>query len=343
MKSAPEIPPEKEPALRRAIRLEWLTIVFLITAVSLVYYALGSSQAMKAAWLEDCLSFLPPIAFLVSNRVRRRQPSSQYPFGYFRSVSIAYLVAALALLIMGVYLIGESALELIGGERTPIGLVTVFGFQFWAGWLMIGALGYTLVPPILLGRAKMKPASELHDKVLYADADMNKADWMTAAAGIVGVLGIGIGWWWLDAAAAIVIGTSITRDGWKNLRTGLGDLMDSRASRYNNRRVVHPAVEGIRTAVLAQPDVSDVQIRVREQGHIFHAEYSSCRHNRMPSRWQRSRGYGTPFSRWTGSCTMWSSLRSGNSPWAICSPARFSQGIRRKHRRLNEEPGPRRW
>ncbi|HRL81685.1 MAG TPA: hypothetical protein PLK46_15340, partial [Propioniciclava sp.] len=31
---------------------------------------------------------------------------------------------------------------------------------------------------------------QLHDKVLYADADMNKADWLTAAGSIVGILGI---------------------------------------------------------------------------------------------------------------------------------------------------------
>lgn len=40
----------------------------------------------------------------------------------------------------------------------------------------------------------------MHDKVLHADAKMNKADWMTAAAALVGVLGIGLGWWWAKIA-----------------------------------------------------------------------------------------------------------------------------------------------
>jgi divalent metal cation (Fe/Co/Zn/Cd) transporter len=173
---------------------------------------------------------------------------------------------------MGTYLVVESALGLVAAEHPPIGLVTVFGQTFWAGWLMVAALAYTLVPPVLLGRAKMKPARELHDKVLFADADMNKADWQTAAAGIVGVIGIGVGLWWLDGVAAILIGASITRDGWKNLRTALSDLMDSRASVFDDRRTVHSAVAGIRDAVLAVPTVRDVQVRVREEGHVFHAE-----------------------------------------------------------------------
>ena len=50
--------------------------------------------------------------------------------------------------------------------------------------------------PVIFGHLKMKPPKMLHDKTLYADAMMNKADWMTGLAGIVGILGIGMGWWW---------------------------------------------------------------------------------------------------------------------------------------------------
>ena len=267
-----ELPPSKKDALQRAIRLEWLSLAFLVTAVVAMYLALGSSQAMRAAWIEDLLSFLPPIAFLVTNRTRARKADPDHPFGYHRSVSVGYLAAALALLTMGTYLVVESALGLVAAEHPPIGLVTVFGFTFWAGWLMVAALAYTLVPPVLLGRAKLKPASDLHDKVLYADADMNKADWQTAAAGIVGVIGIGVGLWWLDHVAAVLIGASIAFDGWKNLRAALSDLMDSRPSVFDDRNEPHPVVERIREAVLACLHVQEVQVRAREEGHVFHAE-----------------------------------------------------------------------
>ena len=267
-----ELPPDKSRVLRRAVRLEWLSLAFLVTAVLAMYVALGSSQAMKAAWIEDLLSFLPPIAFLITNRIRAKEPTGDHPFGFHRSVSVGYLVSASALLTMGTYLVVESALGLVAAEHTPIGLVTAFGSTFWAGWLMIAALAYTLVPPVLLGRAKLGPARDLHDKVLYADAAMNKADWQTAAAGIVGVLGIGLGLWWLDGVAAILIGASVSHDGWTNLRTALSDLMDSRASVFDDRTTIHPAVAGVRDAVRADPGVDAVQVRIREEGHVFHAE-----------------------------------------------------------------------
>src|SRR5690625_7232234 len=79
--------------------------------------------------------------------------------------------------------------DLLAAEHPPVCLIEVGGVVMWSGWLMIAALAYTAVPPVLLGRAKLPLAKELHDRVLYADADMNKADWMTAAGGIVGKIG----------------------------------------------------------------------------------------------------------------------------------------------------------
>ena len=100
-----ELPPDAREAARRAKRLAWLTIAFLVTAVTSVYLVMGSSQAMKAAWAEDLLSFIPPIAFLVALRVTGRVPSEQHPYGYHRSVGIGHLVAATALLTMGAFLV----------------------------------------------------------------------------------------------------------------------------------------------------------------------------------------------------------------------------------------------
>ena len=80
------------------------------------------------------------------------------------------------------------------------------------------ALLYSAVPAI----GRMKLARELHDKVLFADAKINKADWLTAVAGMAGVLGIGLRLWWADAAAAAVISIDIVHDGFANLRTVRG-------------------------------------------------------------------------------------------------------------------------
>jgi cation diffusion facilitator family transporter len=263
-----EFPPEKQETLRKAKWLEWFTIVYLVSAIALLAVVLGSSQAMKAAWIEDILSLAPPIAFLVALRVREKEPNRKFPWGYHRAVSVAYLTASLALLTLGGYILIDSVLKLVKAEHPPIGLIEVFGHDIWLGWLMIAALVYSGLPPVILGRMKLPLAAEMHDKVLFADAEMNKADWMTAGAAIVGIVGIGFGLWWADAVAATLISLDIVHDGWKNLKLGVFDLMDSRPKKYDGSGE-HPLPERVTEHLRGLDWVEDARVRLREEGHVL--------------------------------------------------------------------------
>ncbi|MBE2315617.1 cation transporter [Solirubrobacter sp. CPCC 204708] len=263
-----EIPPELDDVYRRAVRLEWITVAYLISAVVAIYFTLGSSQAMKGAWLEDLLSLAPPIAFLIADRIRYRRPDKDFPYGYHRALEVAFLAGALALLITGLYLIFDSVLKLLAGEHAPIGMVELFDWQVWLGWLMIAALLWSAIPVLIIGRIKTGLALKLHDKVLNADAAMNRADWMTAGAALVGVIGIGFGVWWLDAAAAIVIGADITRDGWKYTRAATADLVDGRPRRLDESGV-HALVGQVHEVVGSLDWVEVAAVRMRELGHVI--------------------------------------------------------------------------
>jgi len=136
---------------------------------------------------------------------------------------------------------------------------------------MLPALLWSAPPAAALGRAKLPLAEALHDKVLHADATMNKADWLTAGAAMVGVLGIGLGLWWADAVAAVVISLDILHDGVKNLRAVVSDLMDSEPT-----TVDHSGPETLPADVERRLRrytwVADVEVRMREEGHVFFGE-----------------------------------------------------------------------
>jgi cation diffusion facilitator family transporter len=266
-----ELPPELEAVHRKAVRLEWFTIAYLLTAIAAIYFTLGNSQAMKGAWIEDMLSLAPPIAFLVATRVRYKRPDGEHPYGYHRSVELGFLMAALALLSLGGFLVVDSALKLLSGEHPPIGMVELFDWQVWLGWLMLAALVYSAIPVMILGRIKTKLAAQLHDKVLHADAAMNRADWMTAGAAMVGVIGIGFGLWWADAAAAIVIGLDIVHDGLKYTRAAAKDVLDGRPRRHDEKGV-HPLVAEVHETVAGLDWIEEAAIRARELGHVFSVE-----------------------------------------------------------------------
>lgn len=265
------LPSEQKTLLRRAIRLEWTTLALLGFGTVLVFLVSGQSQAMKAAFLEDLISLLPPIAFLFAARRIRKESDRDHPYGHHRSIGVAHLVAAAALLAMGGFLLIDSAMSLLQGSRPPIGLTVLFGVPIWSGWLMVAVMLVTTVIPLVLGRRKLKLAPPLHDKVLFADADMNKADWSSALATIVGVLGVGAGLWWADSTAAILVSFSILHDGVKNMRAAVGGLTDVRARTFDDREP-HPLTVEVEQRAAQAAWVAQAVGRVRDQGHLFHVE-----------------------------------------------------------------------
>lgn len=267
-----EFPPEQRDALSRARRLEWLTLAYLVTSIGVLYLVMGSSQAMKTQWLDDFVSMVAPTAFLVTTWIAARPASPEYPYGHHRAVSIGYLVASLALAGIGLFLLVDSGIKLVGLERATIGGMEIFGTVVWAGWPMLVALAYASVPSFFLGRAKLKLARKIHDKTLYTDAEINRADWMSALAAGGGVLGIGFGFWWADAAVAVLISLDIMRDGYSNIRAALSALTDEMP-----HKTVEPDEPDLLPAALERELagldwIERVAVRMREQGHVYFGE-----------------------------------------------------------------------
>jgi hypothetical protein len=107
--------------------------------------------------------------------------------------------------------------------------------------------------------------------VLYADAKMNKADWLTASAAMVGVVGIGFGLWWLDAVAAALISLDITKDGVSNLRRAVVDLMDQTPTTIDEDDA-DPLRDRLAEMLQDLDWVEDVDLRLREEGQVYFGE-----------------------------------------------------------------------
>lgn len=271
VRAAYRLPDDKHRAVERLVRLEWLNLVLRISIVVVMYFALGNSQAMKAGWYEDILSLLPAIMFLLVVRFRDRTPNERYPYGYQRLTIIAFLAASVALLMMGGFLLVDSLIKLVSMEHPTIGVIELFGHSIWMGWVMIAALAYSVVIPLTLGFFQERLAEQVHEKTVYADAKMSKADWMTGLAAAIGVLGVGAGWWWADALAGALISLDIISDGFKNLREAVGDTLD-RHPRFTAKTEPSPLPEELAARLRAMPWVKHAEVRLREEGHVFSGE-----------------------------------------------------------------------
>lgn len=222
------IPEAHLRARKKAVRLAWVTIVYLATAATLLGMVMGSSQALKTEWVDDLVSMVPPIAFLASRVVVSKTPTARFPYGYHRASTLAFFASAVALLGVGGYLLIDGVAKLVSAERVTLGGFPIFGHVIWRGWPAMAALLYSAIPAYFLGRAKKKVAAEMNDLGLQADAEMNRADMASAFAALAGIVGVGFGWWWADAVAAVAISADIIYDGVKSLRRAVHELMDRR-------------------------------------------------------------------------------------------------------------------
>jgi divalent metal cation (Fe/Co/Zn/Cd) transporter len=232
---------------------------------------MGGSQAMRTSFFEDLISIVPAAMFLICTRIARRRPTPTFPYGFHGAVSIGYLTASLALFVMGAFLLYEALSKMIAVERTTIGGMTIAGYTVWAGWPMLAAILATVVPSILLGRRKLDLAPQVHDKILYADAQMMKADWVSGLATALGVLGVGLGFWWVDPLAAALVSLSILKDGVDNVGVAVGDLIERRPMK-TDQSGPEPLADALRERMEALDWVASASVRLREVGHVFFGE-----------------------------------------------------------------------
>jgi cation diffusion facilitator family transporter len=264
-------PPVQAKEREKARRLAKISIVLLAIAGILIFLTVGQSQSMKTAWISDVLTAIPPMALLVAMKYELKEPTRRFPYGYFRSIAVAFLVTASVLTLIGAYLLYDSVMKLIKQERPPIGTTVLFGQQIWSGWMMIAALFISMCIGILLGQLKKKPAEKLHDKQLEAESKMNRAEWMSEGAAIIGILLVGYGFWWGDAAAAAFISVEIVMEGWENTREVIRDLMDEAPSVLGETRL-DELPQKVRARAESLPWVEEAAVRLREQGRILSGE-----------------------------------------------------------------------
>lgn len=266
-----KLPFHLRSAFRQAVKLEWITLAYLFSVIIVMILVTGNSQAMKTAWLEDVLSTLPAVAFLVASRYFEKPGNKRFPYGFHRVYSIAFLAGSLALFAMGCFLAIDSSIALIKMERPTIGSVFIFGKQIWMGWIMILVLCYSAFPSIWLGYKKMPLAKKIHNKILFTDAETQKADYQTAFAAIIGIIGVGLGFWWMDALAALAISVSVILDGVRNLKNAVSDLMDRSPMDVSSSKPDELVQEIIET-VAEFPWVEQVRVRFREEGMVYFGE-----------------------------------------------------------------------
>ncbi len=264
-------PPSYQQTIRKAKRVEWITLAFLISVIILMVLVMGSSQAMKSTVFDEIFGLVAGTSFLIAMQYYNRKPNHRYPYGYHKSISLAFLCSSVGLLGIGLYIFIDSVLTLIKAEHATIGSYFWFNTIIWKGWIMIAVLLYSIIPAVILGKIKKPLAAKLKDRVILTDAKMNKAEWMSGSAAIAGVVGIYFGLWWADSSMAILISLDILNDGFKNIKNAVKEMMDHQPRTMEGKEK-DPLIAELLQKIKKQGWIEDAELRLRECGHVFFGE-----------------------------------------------------------------------
>jgi divalent metal cation (Fe/Co/Zn/Cd) transporter len=194
-----------ERRVRHALWLSYFTVAYNIAEglTSVVFGGLAGSTALVGFGVDSFVESLSG-AIMIWRFYGHRDCGPQ---DHLRREARAVRLVGVALLLLGLYVVYESAVKLYRGEppeRTVVGLV-------------IAVVSLAVMPPLYF--AKRRLGRELGSVSLVADANQTLACMLLSVALIMGVgLHFAFNVWQADPIAGLVIAGFLARESWRAIQ-----------------------------------------------------------------------------------------------------------------------------
>ncbi len=187
--------------LRRALRLEWLTVGWnVVEGLIGVGAAVAAGSVALLGFGID--SFVESASGGVLLWRLKAERTGMEPEEIERLDHRARRMVGVTLWLLAAYVAVDAAFALWRGERpsaSPVG---------------IGLTVVSLFAMIWLARAKRRAAADLGSRALEADAFQTTACWWLSLITLAGIgLNAALGWWWADPVAALGMTPLLAREG----------------------------------------------------------------------------------------------------------------------------------
>lgn len=192
----------RDQLLRRALRLEWLTVGWNIAeGLIAVVAALAAGSVALLGFGIDSFVESASGGILVW-RLLAEMGRAADAHAIERLDRRARKLVALSLFMLALYVAVDASLALWRSERPDASLVGI-------------ALTFvSMLVMLWLGRAKRRTAAGLGSRALAADAFQTTACWWLSIITLTGIgLNAAFGWWWADPVAALGMTPLLIREG----------------------------------------------------------------------------------------------------------------------------------
>lgn len=212
----------------------------LLIVLKLVIGFLFNSISLIADGLDSVLDVVSASVAGVGEKISRKPPDRDHPFGHQKFQLISSLVIVVTMVISSYVIAEESITRLIAGVSYDLEI------------LVLVAAIISLITKFSISLILMRIGKKLQSTVYMANAKNYRTDAITSLFVIVAYIGSNFDVWWLDPVCAFVIVALILYTGYEITKMSLPDLLDKGPS--------EEIVEQLKSTALSFPEVKEVHI-----------------------------------------------------------------------------------
>ncbi len=187
----------------------------LTIAKAAVGYATGSLAILSEAG-HSLIDFGATVMTYIAVRVSGRPADEQHPYGHGKIESISALAETALLFLLSGIVVWEAARRLLAHDGH---LVEATAWAF-------GVIMVSIVVDFVRSRALSRTARQTSSHALEADALHFSSDLWSSLAVLIGLVGVRLGFWWADSAAALAVAVLVCVAGWRLGRRTIDTLID---------------------------------------------------------------------------------------------------------------------
>jgi cation diffusion facilitator family transporter len=184
----------------RAAKIGFASVALIGVVKGYVGLSTGS-VSLTAQAVDSVTDLLALAAVYLGLRISRRSPSDTFPYGYYRLETLASLFTAVLILVTGVELLRESVLRTL--DATPIG----------SPLEATATAGASIPVLLLLSKYVGGIGEEINSKSLQGQAAEFRADALSSALVLLGVVSSQLGFAYADGLVGAFISLIILRVG----------------------------------------------------------------------------------------------------------------------------------
>ena len=241
----------------------------LLAALQIVFGLITQSYSLIADAVHTLSDLLSDFVVLIANRFAKEKADAGHPYGHFRFETIAVLIIAVLLIVVGLDIITTS----VGRIQNPATMEVNAGLAFFIALIAILAKE-------LLYRYMAKVAKRVDSTIIMANALHARSDAISSLVVAVGLAAHFFGLSYADLVASMIVGAMIAYMGVKMAWNSLMDLAD--------RSVDKVTLDSITNAIRDTPGLVDFHdLKTRKTGDFVLVEL----HLDLPARMTIAEGH----------------------------------------------------